>query len=132
MAGTVITGDVVTFGATAITHVTAWTINEQANAITQEVADQTAALSAAGNPVVTVTVSFVVPASGGATLLGALDAGDSGALSIAVKDGVGGSTLHTWTAADSANESQGVSVAASAGSMTIATVNFSTNGGSWA
>lgn len=132
MAGTIITGDVVTFNATAITHVTGWNLNTQTNQITQEVADSASALSAAGAPVKSVTVNFVVPASGGAALLEALAEGNTGALSIAQKDGVGGSTQATWTAADSANESQGVSVAASAGSMTIATVTFTTNGGGWA
>lgn len=131
MAGTIITGDVVTFNSVAITHVTAWNLNVAGTEISQEVADSASALTAAGATVKSVTVSFVVPATGGATLLEALAEDQSGALTIVTKDGVGGTTQATWTAADSSNSSQGCAVAASAGSMTIGTVTISTNGGAW-
>lgn len=132
MAGIGFLGHTITFAGTAITHLTNLNLNVQGGAVTQIVADNAAPLSISQPAVKSVTFSFAVPASGGATLLEAVENGDVGALAIVLKDGIGGSTLATWTASDSLSESQGASVGASGGAFVIATCTINTNGGSWA
>jgi hypothetical protein len=131
MAGFGLKGHTVTFGATTLDHVTSIAVQTQGSAITQEVADSATALSLAGQAVTSVTVSGAVKTTGSAAKLTALAAGLKALLTIVFKDGVGGSTLITWTAVDSNSESQGVTVNSSAGAFTNYTVTFSTNGGAW-
>lgn len=131
MAGMGLGGDVVTFAATTLTHVTGHNLNVSRNQITQEVADSAAALSLGTTTVKSVTVSGVVPTAGAATLMNALDAGAVGSLSVELKDSFGGSTVMTWTSVDALSESQGATVTAGQ-NFTSYQVTFSTNGGTWA
>jgi hypothetical protein len=131
MAGFGLKGHTVTFGATTLDHVTSIAVTTQGSQVTQEVADSATALSLAGQAVTSVTVNGVVKTTGSAAKLEALDAGNKALLTIVFKDGVGGSTLLTWTAADSNSESQGITVNSSAGQFTNYTVTFSTNGGTF-
>jgi hypothetical protein len=131
MAGYGFKGATVTFGATTLDHVTGVNIPTTSSAVTQEVADSATALSLAGQASTTVTVNGVVKTTGQAAKLEALKAGQKGLLTIVSKDGIGGSTIVTWTSADSNSESQGVTFAGGAGQFWTYTVNFSTNGGTF-
>lgn len=131
MAGIGFPGTTITLGATSVTHLTSWNLNVQTSETSQIVADSSSALTLANPPVESVTFSFAVPASGGATLLGNLAQGTTGELVVLLKDGVGGSTLATWTSSDSNSESGGVSVTGSGNAFQIATCTVSTNGGAW-
>lgn len=131
MAGFGLGGDTFTFSSTTIDHMTGWNVTPSASAITQEVADQDAALTISAAPSTTVAVNFAIKTSGAATQLAALDAGTQGLVTLVLKDSNGGSTIATWTAADSLCTSQGAVVTGSAGAFTLGTCNFTTNGGAW-
>jgi len=131
MAGIGFLGHTFTFNSVAVTHLTSINNTASTSSVSQIVADSAAALTIANPPVTGWTISFAVPSTGGATLLEALAAQTTGNLVVLYKSGIGGSTLVTWTAGDALSESQGVSTTASGGAFLIATVSFTTNGGTF-
>ena len=131
MAGIGFLGHTFTFNSVAVDHLISINNTAQTSSISQIVADSAAALTLANPPVTVWTITFAVPASGGATLLEALAAQETGNLVVLYKDGIGGSTLITWTAGDASSESQGVATTASGGAFLIGTVSFTTNGGTF-
>lgn len=131
MAGFGLGGDTFTFSSTVVAHMTGWNVTPSASAITQEVADQDAALTISAAPSVTVAVNFALKTTGAATQLAAMKEGLQGLVTLVTKDSNGGSTIATWTASDSLCISQGPVVTGSAGAFTLGTCNFTTNGGDW-
>lgn len=132
MAGSRFQGNTFVFDGTTVPHMTAWNVTPSSSAITQAVADSVSPLTVSGSATKSASVTFVVPASGATAVLSALEQGNVGQLVLTIIDGIGGSTVSTWTSSDSLCESQGAVVSGAADGFVTATCNFTTNGGSWA
>ncbi len=132
MAGSRFQGNTFVFDGTTVPHMTAWDVTPSSSSITQVVADSAAPLTVSESATTSASVTFVAKNSGLTAVLSALAQGNQGQLVITIIDGIGGTTISTWTSADSLCESQGAVVTGSAGGFVTVSCGFTTNGGSWA
>ena len=133
MAGFGLLGHVATWDTTVtLPQLTGISISSTSQTVEQQVHDSASSLTMAGQTTTTVTFNGVLPKTGTAALLTALAPGTLGPLTIAFKDGIGGSSLVTATSADSNCQSGGPTVNSNANQFTTYSVTITTNGLSYA